>query len=185
MLNKLYLWFINFLLNPLILGIYSGENGQELVVMRPNHLEFRLLGSRKWQNWETNPNFGKIYDNQITIATPENISFSALTEFLFKEKIKNPVKAFIIKRQALPYRLALQGDLQGQYHYGIVKDLIHGNKETISFIFPNTQFDLYDRLPETDSGFPILLTGGSLGWLASLPFNKTLKGIKEAKARLS
>lgn len=185
MLNKLYLWFINFLLNPLVLGVYSGNNGQELVVMRPNHLEFRSIGSRKWQNWETNSHYGKIYENQITIATSKNVSFASIAEFLFKENIKNPIKALFIQRQAIPYRLALQGDLQGQYHYGLVKDLVHGNKETISFIFPGSQFDLYDHLPETDSGFPTLLSGGSLGWLASLPFSKTLKGIREAKARLS
>jgi hypothetical protein len=58
-------------------------------------------------------------------------------------------------------------------------------KQKVAYIFPGTQMDLYDALPEIDVAWASPMVGGSLGWLAHLtPFEKTLDGIEAAKKRL-
>ena len=56
----------------------------------------------------------------------------------------------------------------------------------MAYIFPGTQYDILDMLPEeenTNQYSPFV--GGSLGWLAHLPETQTIAGITAAKKRLA
>lgn len=186
MLNKLYLWFTNQLLYPQVLGFWSENDGGSLVVTNHDCTQMRSLGSRKWQPWDNNPSYPRLYNERLELAKPTHLSRAAFEHFLTDEGFKNPFKAFLIVVLTRPYFIALRGDLQGQYHYCVVKkDPLSNEKQTLAFIFPGTVEDLYDLLPEKETGYSFPTVGGSLGWLARLtPFSKTLNSIVAAKERL-
>lgn len=84
MLNRLYLWFINYLLDPYHLEYISSVASVQFIIVNEARTDYRLLGSRNWLKWVAIPD---IYE-EIHLATPSNISFDVLKEFLRKDLLK-------------------------------------------------------------------------------------------------
>ncbi len=180
---------INSLLYPYVLGFRSENNCGSFVVTNTECTQMRCFGERKWYAFLTTPD--DKYNNRLdvvshTVEFGDDYIAGMLPGFLKDEGIEDHVKALVILDECNPYFLALRGDPQGQYHYCLtVTDPMENVEQKVSYIFPETQFDLYDLLPESETTNPSPMVGGSLGWLAHLsPFDKTLSNIEAAKKRL-
>jgi hypothetical protein len=187
---------INTLLYPYVLGFWSENNGGEHVVTTRDCDRFRGLGSRRWSTFTESPN--NIFNTRLEVvtfddlnavnfdSTPDNVA-GFYADFLKRERIEDDFKAMKLVEQCRPFFLALHGDLQAQHHYCLtVQDpMTTVEKQNVAYIFPGTQMDLYDALPEEEVTRASPMVGGSLGWLAHLtPFEKTLESIATAKKRL-
>lgn len=182
---------INALLYPYILGYWSESNGGGFVVTTARCDQHRSLGGRKWLPLTTSaPN---IYNTNLEIVTQDfadrggyviNEDFFAW--FLTEEEIEDGVRAGFIALKSLPCFLCLVGDLQGQSHYCLtVEDpMVTTQKQKVAFIFPGSQMDMYDRLPQEEETWASPMVGGSLGRLAHLPEAETIAGIEAAKKLL-
>lgn len=187
MFNKLYLWCINQLLYPYVLGLWSDNDLESLCVTNRECTQYRWLGGEKWSDWNNNPGSPRIYNEYLEVLTPRAVDRETFTAFLKQEGIKNPLRALSLARLSRPYFLCRVGDLQAQYHYGLtISDpMTITKKQKVSFIFPGTVLDMYDSLPEEEITLASPLLGGSLGWLAHLDSKETIAGITAAKKRLS
>lgn len=187
MFNKLYLWCINQLLYPYVLGLWSDNNAGGPCVTNRECTQYRWLGGEKWSDWNNNPGFPRIYNEYLEILTNKAVDWKTFNIFLKEERIDNLLQALFIARLSRPYSLCRVGDLQAQYHYGLtISDpMTITKKQKVSYIFPGTVLDMYDSLPEEENTLASPLLGGSLGWLSHLDFKKTIAGITAAKKRLS
>lgn len=183
---------INKLLHPYVLGFQSDNNGGCFLVTDTSCQYTRGFGYRKWSTFvESTPN---IHNVRLEVVTQDFVDSSAfainenfVAWFLENEGVRDGVHAAYIMLTCKPYILARFGDPQGQYHYCLVKSdpLKTDIQQKVAYIFPGTQMDLYDLLPETDIVSASPMVGGSLGWLAHLDSQKTIAGIIAAKKRLS
>lgn len=176
---------INKLLYPYILGYWSENEVGGLVVTNHNCTQMRGIGSRKWTAFVEAPiNF---YTTHLKPAIKNQVNEVVLASFLKEEGIEDQILATKIVDFCKPFFLARLGDLQALYHYCLVKNdpMETGIRQKVAFLFPGTQMDLTDTLPETDKAWASPMVGGSLGWLSQLtPFDKTIASIKAAKKRL-
>jgi len=183
--NQRMLDWINDLLFPQIIGVRNEfVRYTNLVITNKRLTHFRHFGDRNWTVAK---------HNEVRVATLEDTGIhttdETLVRFLREEYISpsNFPFAQAITAAVKPYYLGLHGDPQGQYHYCLVQhDPMECHHEQLaSYIFPGTQFDLYDSLPETEVTTQVTsLVAGSLGWLIGLPLQKTIQGIEQAKKRL-
>ncbi|HCQ30887.1 TPA: hypothetical protein DIU27_00695 [Candidatus Collierbacteria bacterium] len=176
---------INKLLYPYILGYWSENNGGGVIVTNTSCTQMRGFGARKWSPFVEAPISS--YNTRLEPAIENHLSDEVLKSFLNKERIVNVEMALQIQELVKPYFLALHGDLQGQYHYCLTaKDpMTTTGKQKVAYLFPGTQYDLYDFVPDTDDAWASPMVGGSLGWLAGLDSEKTIAGITTAKKRLA
>ncbi len=183
--NQRMLDWINDLLHPYLIGVREEFVRRTNLVITNRHLtHYRHFGDRTWTTAKP---------NEVRIATLEDTGVhttdGVLVRFLREEDIapSNFPFAQAIVSSVKPYYLGLHGDLQGQYHYCLVQhDPMECHHEQLaSYIFPGTQFDLTDSLPEKELTTQVTpFVAGSLGWLTSLPLQKTIQGIEKAKKRL-
>lgn len=183
--NQRMLDWINELLFPQVVGVRNEfVRYTNLVITNKRLTHYRHFGDSNWTVAKR---------NEVRVATLEDTGIhttdETLVRFLREEDIapNNFPFAQAIAVGAKPFYLGLHGDLQGQYHYCLVQhDPMECHHEQLaSYIFPGTQFDLYDLLPEKEVTTQVApLVAGSLGWLTSLPIQKTIQGIEKAKKRL-
>lgn len=183
--NQRMLDWINDLLFPQIIGVRKEfVRYTNLVIANKRLTHFRHFGDRNWTVAKS---------DEVRVATLQDTGIhttdETLIRFLREEDIapSNFPFAQAITSAVRPYYLGLHGDPQAQYHYCLVQHdpMECHHEQTASYIFPGTQFDLTDSLPEKEVTTQVVpLVAGSLGWLTSLPIQKTIQGIEKAKKRL-
>ena len=188
---------INSLLYPYVLGFRSGNGGDGFIVTNHSCNQFRAIGSRSWQHSSVTLH-PDTYNKLIEVVVDKTLVGKKLLDNFLKDEgfiidedsylFLHPENGESIQRWSKPYFLALRGDLQSQYHYCLMKvdPMVATGEQLVAYLFPGTQFDIYDKLPkkETTNQYSPLV-GGSLGWLSHLDvFGSTLSAIEAAKTHL-
>lgn len=112
-LQKGILWLINLLYYPNVVGFWSENNGGGIVITNKECTRFRGFGSKYWQDHDNNPDYLRIYNEYLEVATHEYVSW-ALLRLIVDEKISRPISNFklhtwyFFKYRANPLAIYLQ-----------------------------------------------------------------------------
>jgi hypothetical protein len=93
MLSNLFLWIINLILRPFVLGMWSDNNGGGNVITNRDCTKYRNLGEKTWHDWDNNPGYVRVYNEYLEVKDSSSVNFTTLIYFL-KGEVMNPISTF-------------------------------------------------------------------------------------------